>query len=459
MDNKISDKELIEKTLRGDQLSFSILLNRYKNTIQGLGYRLFRNLQDAQDLTQEVFFNAYKNLPYLKEKAKFRSWIYTIALNIGRNWLNKRNLLSEKIKMSADLFKLQWEEKSSHEILKDEERKRTLQKIIAHLSEISRAIITLFYLEDYSYEEIADYLKVPLGTVKSRLNEARKKLKGEGVEMVKDKLAKGNVKDEFVQRMSRLAKFPQKEPEIKISPLRDEKITLDFKGSSPGLLTLYTIPKETYVAFYDWPERTITNFAYQKLAGKEKIKSEDCWKVKCWEVEDVLKGEGEKPCYDSEWYYAEKKNYFSYVAKNFRRRGEKGNIITSEDEEWNEPPDIKYPVEIKTPGRIKWSEKNKCSGPIASVEVETAGLWKLELGKKDFKCIRILQMFWPENRILYETFLDISGRTILGRRYNGPGWKHWESNVNALRRKGCPFLEYNRVRFYLYYDVIPDSAT
>ncbi|MCK4401307.1 hypothetical protein KAW08_03265 [bacterium] len=335
------DKELIEKTLNGDQSAFALLLSRYENLIQGLGYKLLGNLHDAQDLTQEVFFNSYKNLPRLKDKTKFRSWIYTIALNLGKNWFKKRGLLHKKIKMSS---------------------------------------------------------------------------------------------------------------------LKEEDITLDFKKTSPGLLTLYTIPKETYVAFYDWPEKTITNFAYQKLAGKEKINGENYWKVECWEVEDVFKDESNKSCYDSEWYYNQKEDYFSYIAKNFHQRGEKGKIITSKDKEWDEPRDIKFPVKIKSSGKIKWLENNKYSGPTAPIGIETAGLWKLELGKKDFKCIRVFQMFWPENRILYETFLDISGRTILGRRYNGPGWKHQGSNIDSLKRKDCPFLEYNNVKFYLYYDVIPDQS-
>lgn len=452
------DKELIEKTLNGDQSAFALLLSRYENLIQGLGYKLLGNLHDAQDLTQEVFFNTYKNLPRLKDKTKFRSWIYTITLNLGKNWFKKRGLLHEKIKMSAHLFNLPVEDKNSYEFLEDEQREKALQKILSHLSHGNRLIITLFYLKDYTYEEIANYLKIPLGTVKSRLNETRKKLKEEGIEMVKDELAKGNVNDELVQRMSHLAQFPQKEPEIKISSFKEEDITLNFKKTSPGLLTLYTIPKETYVAFYDWPEKTITNFAYQKLAGKRKINGKNCWKAECWEVEDVFKDESNKSCYDSEWYYTQKEDYFSYIAKNFRQRGEKGKIITSEDKEWDEPRDIKFPVKIKSHGRIKWLRNNKYSGPTAPIGIETAGLWKLELGKKNFKCIRVFQMFWPENRILYETFLDISGRTILGRRYNGPGWKHQGSNVDSLKRKGCPFLEYNNVKFYLYYDVIPNQS-
>jgi len=89
MHDKLTDAQLVERTLRGDMSAYGILVDRYRSLVYGLACHLVRNFHDAEDIAQEAFIKAYDSLSTLKDKANFSRWLRTIALNLCKMWLRK----------------------------------------------------------------------------------------------------------------------------------------------------------------------------------------------------------------------------------------------------------------------------------------------------------------------------------------------------------------------------------
>lgn len=134
------------------------------------------NEEDAKDLVQETCYKAFENIHLLNENSNVRAWLFTIMRNI---WINqkKRNKISpiqfdEAIENVSDEWNI-----NPEELLISNEMRQTLLKALNSLPEIYKEILVLRYFEDLSYNEISEILGCPLGTVMSRLNRARERLK------------------------------------------------------------------------------------------------------------------------------------------------------------------------------------------------------------------------------------------------------------------------------------------
>jgi RNA polymerase sigma-70 factor (ECF subfamily) len=170
---------LIRAALLGDKASFSELVDRYKGMVFNLLYRLTGNLAEAEDLTQESFMRAYKNLSQFNLAQDFRNWIYTIAVNTCRSSFRKKRPF---------FFSLdgQTEEEATPQLgdHKDDPEQQSLsreseervQKIINSLPFKYRTVFVLRYVEEKSYQEIAAITSMPLGTIKTYLFRGQKML-------------------------------------------------------------------------------------------------------------------------------------------------------------------------------------------------------------------------------------------------------------------------------------------
>lgn len=239
----------------------------------------------------------------------------------------------------------------------------------------------------------------------------------------------------------------------------DDKERIQLELSAPSFFTLNVMDKESYVVFYDYPTKEITNFACQRLMGKVQLNGKEYWHLSCWEVENAHGCQSSEDYANSlcisDWYYAERKNCFYLAAKSFHKATERGRIVVPGDKEWNEKSQVGIPKILKAPGRIKFLNNVEFQGPLLDRKVQSAGLWEVKIGKNIYKCIRAMQS-WPDEKILYETLIDIiSCRSVVERRYNGPGWMRKGSTAKDLRKMKCPSLTYNGITFYLWYDIIP----
>jgi len=171
-----SDTELVELVLAGDQDAFAVLVERYKDAVQNLAYRMLGNVTEAEDVTQEAFVRAYTQLATYKSVHKFSTWLLSIASHLAIDQLRRRRFLALPLE---DVPFLEWiadlgagPEQSA---LAGEEQDE-IQQYLQRLPSKYRAVIVLRYWYDFSYAEIARALKLTPALVKARLHRARELL-------------------------------------------------------------------------------------------------------------------------------------------------------------------------------------------------------------------------------------------------------------------------------------------
>jgi len=170
------EADLVARTKRGDDKAFAELVRMYQNRIFNFVLARIRQHQQAEDVTQEVLVKAYFSLSKLREPAKFKSWIFSIAHNHLRDMLRKRQL------DIADVEGSHIEHYVDPATPENELRRRQSQEAVwnalVKLKPEQREILVLCDIEGLSYREIAEIMRVPLGTVQSRIFYARRKLRG-----------------------------------------------------------------------------------------------------------------------------------------------------------------------------------------------------------------------------------------------------------------------------------------
>ncbi len=174
-----SDQQLVERVQQGDKKAFDLLVSKYQQRILNLVGRFVRNPNDAMDVTQEAFLKAYRALPKFRGDSAFYTWMYRIAVNTAKNYL----AVQSRRPMEADQDYDEIEQIDSSGVLRDQatpehmllrdEIQDTVVKAIEDLPEDLRTAITLREVEGLSYEEIAEVMDCPIGTVRSRIFRAR----------------------------------------------------------------------------------------------------------------------------------------------------------------------------------------------------------------------------------------------------------------------------------------------
>lgn len=177
---KTDVERLVQDFLDGDVQGFNRLVLLYQTKIYNLALNYVKSQEEAKDLAQDIFVTVYRSLPKLREKEKFTSWLYQIAINHCRNRYKKLSRRGYFNNISLD------DEESFLQIPGDEGPEKSLQRqntinlvrsTIDSLPEAEKEIILLRDIQELAYEEISAILDIPLGTVKSKLNRARTSLK------------------------------------------------------------------------------------------------------------------------------------------------------------------------------------------------------------------------------------------------------------------------------------------
>lgn len=190
----MSDAQIIEQVLNGDTGAFEILILKYQSQIFYSIMNIVKNKEYAEDICQDAFLKAFEKLDTLRDKEYFYSWLKRIAVNMSLNHYerDKKIVDVEDEECDEDYFeRLTTGECPEDYIIKDE-LKKYVKFFVDALPDRLRNVIILREVEDFSYEEIAEILNIPLGTVRSRLFNAR--------QIIKDRLIKQGLTDEaFVE--------------------------------------------------------------------------------------------------------------------------------------------------------------------------------------------------------------------------------------------------------------------
>ena len=179
MGESYTDKELVQRVQQGDKKSFDLLVLKYQNRIIKLVSRYVREPGDAQDIAQEAFIKAYRALPNFRGDSAFYTWLYRIAINTAKNHvvaLSRRPTVARLENADGeqiDLEDLQKDIETPENLLLASEIKQTILVAMDKLPEDLRVALTLREVEGLSYDEIAEAMDCPIGTVRSRIFRAR----------------------------------------------------------------------------------------------------------------------------------------------------------------------------------------------------------------------------------------------------------------------------------------------
>ena len=176
------DSALVERCRSGDVAAFEPLVEKYRQRVYRLAYNVLRDQEEAWDVAQEGFIRAWQALPNFRGQSAFYTWLFRIVMNVAADRVRQRAARGRAFGTER-VPEEDWERVIADEGVKPdetaarvEERER-ITKALATLSEDHRAIIMLSDLEGLSYREIAEVLSIPMGTVMSRLHNARKRLR------------------------------------------------------------------------------------------------------------------------------------------------------------------------------------------------------------------------------------------------------------------------------------------
>jgi RNA polymerase sigma-70 factor (ECF subfamily) len=184
LNSQLSDKAkydytLVEAALTGDEKAFAKLMSRYKDAIYFMLLKMVNNKNDAEDLTIEAFGKAFKNLHQYSPNFAFSTWLFKIATNNCIDFLRKRRGVYISIENNMENgdndtpVKLRSNEPNPEEKLIRIQKAILMRKIVHNLKPRYRTLVELRYFREYSYDEIAKELNLPLGTVKAQLFRAR----------------------------------------------------------------------------------------------------------------------------------------------------------------------------------------------------------------------------------------------------------------------------------------------
>lgn len=180
-----SDAQLVERVQQGDKRAFDLLVLKYQGRVQAIVGRFVRDRDEVADVSQEAFIKAYRALPKFRGDSQFYTWLYRIAVNCAKNYLVSRSRrppgsdidMDDAEQYGADLRLAELE--NPENTMARDQLAAALQTVIEGLPEELRSAVTLREYDGLSYEEIAEVMSCPVGTVRSRIFRAREAIEKE----------------------------------------------------------------------------------------------------------------------------------------------------------------------------------------------------------------------------------------------------------------------------------------
>ena len=191
----LTDHELVASAQKGSEKAYRELLGRYQRPVFSLVYRMLRDREQAEDLAQETFVRVFNNIERYDPKYKFSSWIFKIATNLTIDHIRKKELATVSIdgsryavtpdEIAASTITVEGRDPNPEQLLEAKELGSEIEAAIGSLRPEYRTAIVLRHVEGREYQEIADIMGLPLGTVKTFIHRARNSLR-ERLEHLRD---------------------------------------------------------------------------------------------------------------------------------------------------------------------------------------------------------------------------------------------------------------------------------
>ncbi len=184
---QVSDHELVARAQTGSEKAYRELLGRYQRPVFSIIYRMIRDREQAEDLAQETFVRVFNNIDRYDPRFKFSSWIFKIATNLTIDWIRRKELNTVSIdgsrnavtaeQIEATSITIASKDENPEELLEAKQLGDEIEDAIGRLRPEYRAAILLRHVDGREYQEIAEILALPLGTVKTYIHRGRNELR------------------------------------------------------------------------------------------------------------------------------------------------------------------------------------------------------------------------------------------------------------------------------------------
>ncbi len=174
--DKNSDQIYIDKVLQGDTNAFAYLINKYKDMVYTIAIKIVKSHEDAEEVAQDSFLKAYEKLDSFKGNSKFSTWLYTIVYRNSITKIRKKKVATSDIDDYVMDNYSEGHEFPQIEAIKNGEQQKYVREAIGRLPETDALLITLFYMNESSVEEIEQITNLTQSNIKVKLFRARKKL-------------------------------------------------------------------------------------------------------------------------------------------------------------------------------------------------------------------------------------------------------------------------------------------
>ena len=217
------DAQLIQRILSGDDSAFNTLVQKYQKGVHALAWRKIGDFHYAEEITQDTFLQAYKNLSTLSNPNQFAGWLYVIAARLCIDWQRKQKFVPQSLQevsvkeIEESAYTRYISEKQ--ETASRERRYEIVEKILKRLPESERTVVTLHYLGEMTAKEIGKFLGVSVGTIDSRLHRARKRLQNNEERLVQEVLEGVHLSAHISQNIMREVADLKPTPDPPKSPL------------------------------------------------------------------------------------------------------------------------------------------------------------------------------------------------------------------------------------------------
>ena len=199
-----NDVQLIHKILSGDEQAFSTLVRKYQKSVHALAWRKIGDFHIAEEIAQDAFLQAYKNLATLRNPNQFAGWLYVIANNLCKRWHQKQKLSTRSLE-GTPMTEIQNSSYKRYELERREaeaaeRRHEIVKELLETLPESERTVVTLHYLGEMTAQEIGKFLGVSVNTIKSRIRRARERLQAEE-HLISETLGSVQFPTDFIERI------------------------------------------------------------------------------------------------------------------------------------------------------------------------------------------------------------------------------------------------------------------
>ena len=402
-----SEKELIRMTLDGDNESFNVLVEKYEFYVYKIINNYINDNETVKDLTQDTFIKAYMKLFTLKHPYNFKCWISEIARNLTKNYI-KRKMGKE---VSFTNFKQPINNNIEENYIYKEEIRNKVNSVIKAISNLSpklRETARLVYLSNYSQKDISHMLKIPMGTVKRRLFQARKIIKTEVLTM--SRKGKNITTDRLI-------------PDIKIETIKNTSMKVPVKGYCLYFGSVLKVGDIEICRFFDYPGGVLTGTVKSEVTRKLEIIGHKCYEV------HISHQDMEPPEPDVLDYFEITKKGIKWVMR-IQGNENSPSLITNVDNELSP---------------LFYDSADKSNDKIVKVV-------NISIGSKNYgRCISALESW--EDGSPCERIITEKGRQVLHRRYiNKDTADKININYNELNRDNEIKICNNNYR--LWYDTV-----